>query len=418
MKRRSDAGESWEEQRARIIGLGEASLHKSYYPELRQRVAELERFRGLLDHAGDGILLIETPSGRVTDANEAAAELLGRPRGALLAAPIADLLPAPAGAAVAALCAGERPAERPGITVAVSLERGDGRLLHLEISARPVVFRREVHVVAVARDTSERQLAEEQRRRLEAQLQQAQKMEAIGQLAGGLAHDFNNILTGVLGSVELLAEELKGPGADRAAWLEELGRIEQGALRAAALTRQILLVSRRDVVRPADVDLNATVAGMRHLLRRVIPEHTALDIDLAADLRPVRADQGQIEQVVMNLALNARDAMPRGGTLLLATANVDVEEEGDARFSGARPGPHAALIVRDTGTGMDRATIDHMFEPFFTTKPPGEGTGLGLAVVYGIVTRWGGRVAIESAPGAGSTFRVLLPAAHAARTCP
>ncbi|MBI4882003.1 MAG: PAS domain S-box protein [Planctomycetes bacterium] len=340
MKRRCDAGESWEEKRARIIGLGEASLHKSYYPELRQRVAELERFRGLLDHAGDGIFLIQTPSGRVVDANEAAAELLGRARDALLAASIADLLPDPAGAAVAALCAGERREEAPGLTIAVPLARGDGSVLHLEVSARPVVFRREVYVVAVARDTSER-------RRLEEQLQQAQKMEAIGQLAGGMAHDFNNILTGILGNVELLAEELRRPGSDPAAWLEEVGRIEQGARRAAALTRQILLVSRRDVVRPADVDLNRTVICMREMLRRVIPEHTALDVDLAEDLRPVRADQGQIEQVVMNLVLNARDAMPEGGTLAIETARVDRAALGALAADAADAGTFVRLTVRD-----------------------------------------------------------------------
>ncbi len=248
-------------------------------------------------------------------------------------------------------------------------------------------------LVAIATDVSEQ-------RRLEAKLQQAQKMEAIGRLAGGVAHDFNNLLTAILGYCELLIESL--PAGDAR---DDVRVVKEAADRATSLTRQLLAFSRQQVLEPREVDLNAVMSDVARLLRRLIGEDIEVRLDPAAAPAVVRADPGQIEQVLMNLAVNARDAMPSGGHLTISTARVD----------GARAGldpaaRYVALRVRDTGVGMDAATRERIFEPFFTTKGPGRGTGLGLATVYGIVAQSGGAVHVESEPGRGATFTVYLPA--------
>jgi PAS domain S-box-containing protein len=245
-------------------------------------------------------------------------------------------------------------------------------------------------------------------RTLEAQLRQAQKMEAVGRLAGGVAHDFNNLLM-VMSAGALFARSALPPDAPAR---QDLADVDAAVSRAAALTRQLLAFSRQQVLRLERLELNRVVANVERMLSRVIGEDIRLVTDLARDLAPVRADTGQLEQVLMNLAVNARDAMPAGGTLTLATANVRVGAGGEARFPGLQPGDYVALRVRDTGMGMDAATQARIFEPFFTTKEPGRGTGLGLATVYGIVQQSGGHVYVESAPGAGTTLTVVLPAAE------
>ena len=244
-----------------------------------------------------------------------------------------------------------------------------------------------------------------EQRRLEEQIRQAVKVEAVGRLAGGIAHDFNNILTAILGTTQLLQREI-GPEAPHYADVEE---IRMAAERAADLTRQLLAYSRRQVLAPRVLDLNAVVLGLDHMLRRLIGEDVELVNELAPQLAPVRADPGQLEQVIVNLALNARDAMPDGGSLTVDTANVDVDAAFVRTHPGAVPGSYVRLRVRDTGTGMDVETRDHLFEPFFTTKSVGKGTGLGLATVYGIVKQSGGYIWVDSAPGLGSVFAILLP---------
>jgi PAS domain S-box-containing protein len=256
--------------------------------------------------------------------------------------------------------------------------------------------------VAVLRDTT-KEVA------LEAQFRQAQKMEAVGRLAGGVAHDFNNLLTAILGYSQILLGELAREAPMRA----ELEQIFDAGRRAAALTKQLLAFSRKQVLEPRVLDLNALVRDMDSMLRRLIGEDVELVIDLAPALAAVRADPGQTEQVVMNLAVNARDAMPRGGRLTIATANAALDEARAAEL-GARPGAWVTLAVLDTGSGMDAETRRHLFEPFFTTKAPGKGTGLGLSTVYGIVEQSGGRIAVESEPGRGSAFTIFLPAAEGA----
>ena len=250
----------------------------------------------------------------------------------------------------------------------------------------------------------ERIAAQEELRRTEAQLRQAQKMEAVGRLAGGIAHDFNNLLTTILGTSDLLLEEL--PREKQ--WREDVEEIRKAGDRAASLTRQLLAFSRKQVIEAATINLNETVASVSSMLRRLIGE----DIELVTRLDPVlgmiRADPGQVEQVLMNLAVNSRDAMPSGGALIIETANVRIEGDKDLT-AGIPAGQYVMLAVSDNGVGMDAETQSHIFEPFFTTKEQGKGTGLGLATVYGIVRQSGGYVSVYSEPGVGATFKVYLP---------
>ncbi len=257
-------------------------------------------------------------------------------------------------------------------------------------------------VLGVARDISERQ-------RLERQLLQSQKMEAIGRLAGGIAHDFNNLLSVILGHGSLLLDRLD-PASPLRKGAEE---IRKAGERAAVLTRQLLAFSRRQILEPRIIDMNAMVAGTENMLRRLIGEDVELHMDLAPELGRVRADPGQIEQVIVNLAVNARDAMPEGGTIRMETAD-DTFPEAQPRGETVMPaGPYVLLSVGDTGCGMDREIQARIFEPFFTTKPPGKGTGLGLSTVYGIVKQSGGFIWAESQPGRGTTFRIYLPRVQA-----
>ncbi|NTU81128.1 MAG: response regulator [Chloroflexales bacterium] len=252
----------------------------------------------------------------------------------------------------------------------------------------------------------------EDRRRAEEELRQAQKMEALGRLAGGMAHDFNNLLTVILGEVEIILEDLP-VGHDLRLSAEQ---IRQSSTRASALTRQLLVFSRRQVLEPDLISLNEVIAGMEQMLRRLIGEDIALTIALAPALPQVRADQGQIVQVVMNLAINARDAMPNGGHLLIETAPLSPDEAAARHEEGVGEGAQAMIAVRDTGMGMDEQTRAHIFEPFFTTKPRGKGTGLGLATVHGIVRQSGGHIWFHSEPGQGATFKIYLPAADSSAT--
>jgi nitrogen-specific signal transduction histidine kinase len=243
-------------------------------------------------------------------------------------------------------------------------------------------------------------------RALEEQFRQAQKMEAVGQLAGGVAHDFNNLLTAILGSADLLLMDLPQEDPRR----EDLTAIRDAGERAATLTRQLLAFSRRQVLQPRVIGLNQVVAGIGKLLPRIIGEDIQLDLTLAPDLWSVSADPGQIEQVILNLAVNARDAMPDGGRLTIATTNSVLDAVFAARNPMVQPGSYVRLSVTDTGQGMDEETLARVFEPFFTTKGPGKGTGLGLATVYGIVKQSGGYIFVRSRPAEGATFDVYLPA--------
>ncbi len=252
--------------------------------------------------------------------------------------------------------------------------------------------------------------AEAERDALQAQLIQSQKMEAIGRLAGSVAHDFNNLLSVILGYGEMLMEGARpgDPGS------EAIGEICRAGERASVLTRQLLTFSRKQQLHPQVLDLNTVVEGMEKMLRRLIGEDIDLSVKLSPALGSVRADPGHLDQVLMNLVINARDAMPKGGALTVETANITLDEEYARSHAAAKPGPHVMLAVTDTGEGMDAETLAKIFEPFFTTKQPGKGTGLGLSTVYGIVRQSGGNVWVYSEPGRGSSFKIYLPRVDAA----
>jgi two-component system, cell cycle sensor histidine kinase and response regulator CckA len=261
----------------------------------------------------------------------------------------------------------------------------------------------------VIRHSMERKGAAAALRRSEAQLRQSQKMEAVGSLAGGIAHDFNNLLSVILSYSELLAHGLKVGDPMRADLLD----INEAGLRAADLTRQLLAFSRQQVLQPKVVDLNVVFSGTENMLRRMLGEDVEFSWLPATALPMIMADPGQMEQIIMNLAVNARDAMPRGGRLTIATASVQLGAADAAEHPGVKAGPHVMLTVADTGVGMDDATRVRAFEPFFTTKPLGKGTGLGLSTVFGIVQQSGGAIWARSELGKGAVFTIYFPVTEA-----
>jgi len=269
-------------------------------------------------------------------------------------------------------------------------------------------------LTGVGRDVTERKRAEGILRQRETEMRQLQKIEAIGRLAGGVAHDFNNVLTVVIGRCQLMLSRYQ-PG-DPA--YQDLDQIESTAQRAASLTRQLLAFSRNQASARQPLDLNATVTSVSDMLARLIGENIELAVTLDPKLDLLMGDPGQIEQVIVNFAVNARDAMPNGGRLTIATRNVMLNAAFVAAHPAAAAGPHVLLEVQDTGVGMDEATLQRAFEPFFTTKAAGKGCGLGLSTVYGIVKQHEGYAAVESAPGAGATFRVYLPRIEAPVAAP
>src|SRR6266446_332652 len=290
--------------------------------------------------------------------------------------------------------------EREYDEVEATWKRKDGRRLTVQLSVRAV---RDGSGGVEYYETFVRDVTEQ--RRLEGQLLQAQKMEAVGRLAGGVAHDFNNLLTVILSYSDLLLENLPEGSSTG----EDIGQIRKAAQGASELTRQLLAFSRQQVLEPKVVDLNVAVTGIERLLARVLREDIQLRCALAADAGTVRVDPGQLEQVIMNLAVNARDAMPNGGRLTIETANVDMDETYMEAHPLAAPGRYVMLAVTDTGMGMDAATQARIFEPFFTTKEAGKGTGLGLATVQGIVQQSGGFIWVYSEPNHGTCFKIYLP---------
>ena len=282
----------------------------------------------------------------------------------------------------------------------------DEKMHYIEILSSPYFRENEViGLQGIARDITERKRAEEEREKMQAQLIQAQKMESIGTLAGGVAHDFNNLLTTIQGYAQLAMMSLK----ESDPFYENFKEIQQASVRAAKLTRQLLLFSRQQPMDLHSMTLNETVDNLMKMLKRLIGEDITVQTDLDPNLWTNMADPGNMEQVIMNLVVNARDAMPEGGKNTIKTENVDIDEGYCEINNYARPGKFACLSVEDTGIGMDKEIIQHIFEPFFTTKGVGKGTGIGLSVVHGIVKQHEGWINVYSEPGRGSAFKVYLP---------
>jgi PAS domain S-box-containing protein len=396
-----------------------------------RRLSELQRaesrHRGLLEAAPDAILGVD-PSGRIVLVNAQAERLFGYPREELVGQLVDILVPQ----GVRDLHAGHRiryladPAPRPmGARLQLSARRRDGTEFPAEVSLSALQTEDGMLVSAAVRDVTERIEARTERDRLSAQaeregaasqLHQSQRLESLGQLAGGVAHDFNNLLGVILNYASFVAEELtaaaaKPGGGERwDATRRDVEQIRRAAERATELTHQLLAFGRREVVRPQVLNLNDVIVDVQDLLRRTLGEHVELETALNPDVWHVLVDPGQLEQVLINLAVNARDAMPTGGRLTIDTGNLLVDSDYAQQRPGIKAGPHVRLRVSDTGTGMAREVIERAFEPFFTTKPKGEAAGLGLATVYGIITQAEGHAQIYSEPGRGTTITAMLPA--------
>ena len=370
------------------------------HAEAALRASE-ERFRALVENSSDALLLLDA-EGRVTYMTSSSSRQFGWRPDQMVGRSIFDFVhPDDTDTVTARMTEAIR---NPGrrVTQEVRFRHADGSWRTMEgIGVNRLDDPSVGAIVVNARDITDR-------RKLEEQLRMSQKMEAVGQLAGGVAHDFNNLLTAILGYCNLMLDDMKPDDPLRV----DLDEIRAAGERAAALTRQLLAFSRRQMLQPQIVDLNAVVQQLEKLLRRLISEDVELSISLASDLMTVRVDPASIEQILVNLAVNARDAMPLGGRLTIETANIDLDETYAVTHVTMQPGRYVMLAVGDTGAGMDAATSARVFEPFFTTKEQGKGSGLGLATVYGMVKQSGGYIWVYSEPGHGTMFKVYFPPAE------
>ena len=374
-----------ESNEALLVHVSEATTAREAAERARARAA------AIVDGAMDAVITADA-DGTIREFNAAAEHVFGYAASEIVGSRLQRLIPVLELRPEAANGGGH------GVRMEVTAVRANGQefpeelaMTHVPVPDRPLV-------TCFVRDLSDH-------KQLEAQLQQSQKMEAVGRLAGGIAHDFNNILTVIISYSDLvLADEaITDPARG------DLVQVRSAADRAAALTRQLLAFSRKQVLHPIVLDINTVVDDVAKMLTRVMPENIRLSLRLGDPLNSIYADRGQLEQVLMNLAVNARDAMPKGGSLTIETDNAMLDKEYVAMHPGGSDGPHVVLCVHDTGIGMDAKTRDRIFEPFFTTKGVGQGTGLGLATVYGIVRQSGGSIYVYSEPGRGTTFKIYFP---------
>ena len=385
--------------KGRLTRLGPAVRGALERERMKRQLREREEyFRSLIEQAMDIIAVLDA-DGAVRYASPSVLPLLGYGAEELVGQHIFDLVhPDDVGPALRVFAEGVATG-RGGRLLELQVRHKDGTYRSLEAIGRYLLDDPVVRGVVInARDVTER-------RSLERQLLQAQKMEAVGRLAGGIAHDFNNILTAIFGYADLLTEEFPAGSPAR----QDLEEIRKAATRASALTRQLLAFSRQQVLAPVVLSVNDLVADVDKMLRLLVGEDVELRLNLARDAGNVRADSGQLQQVIMNLVVNARDAMPTGGKLVIETADAELTEQYAELHQAVIPGRYVMLAVSDTGVGMDAQTKARIFEPFFTTKEKGKGTGLGLSTVYGIVKQSGGYVWVYSEPGHGTTFKLYLP---------
>ncbi len=375
------------------------------------RTPDLERIpEGLFRRSPLPTLLVDVRSRRIIDANEAFCQLSGHDRTELQGMPICEIHGSRPGEVeedlVLAVACEDRTARRRSLTAR------DGSAIEVEIQAAPLEGPRGTLLALYVRDVRDDLRAERDRGRLQSQLWMAQKHEAVGRLAAGVAHDFNNLLSAVL----LTAESLRDRLAEDEEARQDLGVVVDAGLRARELTGELLAFSGRQMLEPRPLSLNDVALGMESLIRRTLPANIDLSVQPAPGGTVVNADPAQMQQVLLNLIVNARDAMPGGGRLVVALQEVELDEEFARDYASVQAGPHVMLSVTDTGVGMDEETRARIFEPFFSTRErgTGTGTGLGLATVYGIVKQSGGSIWVTSQPGVGTTFRVYLPAIPAA----
>ncbi len=406
MKPPSKQPPAWNKLRNKVLGLGERSMRKSYYPELQARLGDLERFRALLDRVQDGIVLVRVPTCQIVDLNETARRVLEIDRENLREYNLHDLL----GFHVIASCLKSESSHEE--KAQEGREQGsEPTVLHLqersyELSVKREIIGEEQFAVVWMYDVTERLKAEAEKEKLKQQLHRNQRLESLGKLAGGVAHDFNNLLTSINGNAELSLMELD----DHHPLVERMQEIIQAGQSAAGLTRQLLAFSRKQLVEPRVLNLNDVIDHTQKMLKRLIGEDIHLSTHLEDNLPAIRIDPGQVEQILVNLAVNARDAMPIGGKLTLETSSLELDSIHHAELPQSPQGKVVMLAVSDDGTGMDADTCNRVFEPFFTTKEQGRGTGLGLAMVYGAVKQHGGSIEVYSELGRGSTFKAYFPA--------
>lgn len=405
----ADSGSPIRDEEGNMIGVVLVFKDQSSERQYQQRILESEeKYRLLAENTLDVIWTMDKDL-EFTYVNPAVEQLTGHTPEEWVGTRLPDHCEEEAFSGMAAVITREidKGQEHQGVVFETEMLRKDGSVIPVEIHGQ-VIFDENgspVRLQGTTRDISERKQAEETKARLEQQFHQAQKLESIGRLAGGVAHDLNNLLSPVIGYGEMLLEKEIDEGMQE----EAAEEIVSAGNRAKNLVRQLLAFSRKQALEFVPIELNALVANFEKLLRRTVREDVAIQMNLAPSLPMLRGDVGQLEQVVMNLAVNAQDAMPDGGVMTVETALVELDEDYAAQHEEAKPGPYVVLVVTDTGCGMDEETRNHLFEPFFTTKKKGEGTGLGLSTVFGIVKQHGGNIWAYSEPEQGTTIKVYLP---------
>jgi len=362
-----------------------------------------EKFRRLVSGIPDAVIMTDTEA-RITFWNEAATKILGYSKDDVVGKKVHEfLIPTDKKEEFEkALDEFQQTGNAPvfGKRIESTLFRKDGVEVPVEFSLSSLKITNQWYAIAIVRDLTDRKLLEEQ-------LLQAQKMEAIGKLAGGIAHDFNNLLTVINGYCEILLHKLK-PGDP---FYKEIEQIYKAGERAGTLTNQLLAFSRKQIIKPRIVNLNAAIKNTEKMIRRIIGEDIEFRIHLDAKIKNIKIDPAQLDQVIMNIVVNARDAMPKGGKLIVETNNVELKNFPKQHYNFIKPGQYVVLSISDTGIGMDKETQRHIFEPFFTTKGQGKGTGLGLSTVYGIVKQNRGYITVYSEPGKGTIFKIYFPVA-------